>query len=279
MLLPAACGLAGFACPAVAHDEPAHVLERLEVDAAPGPARAERALARAEYSRLLGDLEAADRWAARALELGAERTAVRLLEAQVALDREEAALARAKLDEVLANHPGHAPALRLRARSWIRSGHPEAAVRDLRAYLAAAPRPAPEIWIECAELERACRHADPEAGLATLEQALEQLGRVPDLVLRLARWEAAAGRLETALARLDALPPSLHATGRVAWERVLLLEAAGRTWEAQAALTEALDALAALSPARRAAPATLELERAVRERLAASPGLRRPAGE
>lgn len=258
--------------PAQAHDEPSDVLERLSAgyNSLSPAARGGHALTLGEYAGILGDFDAAERWAVEALALGEEPTAVRMLEAAVAHDRGRHEVARAKLYEVLSLAPSHPPALRLRARTWAASRAPERAAEDLRAYAAAVQRPAPEIWIECAEYERAASPEDPAAGIAVLEEAVLRLGPAPDLVVRLARMEAAAGRVEPALARLAGLPPALHATGRVAWERALILLAAGQDLEARVALTEALDALDALPAERRLAPATAELESAVKSRLAAT---------
>ncbi len=264
-------GATCFPPPLGAHDDPARVLSRLDAQAAVTPADPGLELARGEYLRLAGRLVEADLAADAALRRGADSSEVLLLRAAIALDAGHAAEACPLLSHILESTPRHAPALLLRSRAWRAAGRLPESFADLRSYLDGVPAPGVERWIECAELGREISPDDADVPLAILDESMLRLGPSPVLLLHAARLETAAGRYEAALARLDRLPASLRATGRVHLERARVLESAGRPWEARAALTDGLDAIAALPPERRATRAAIELESELRRLLARRP--------
>jgi tetratricopeptide (TPR) repeat protein len=246
------------------HDERlARSSERL----ATRPADARLLLERADLYRRAGMRAEAAADLARAASLAPRDPSVAVLRARLALDARDARTACDVLDSLLERAPRHGEARALRADALDALGRNGEAADELERAIPDLRRPTPEHYVLLARL--LCATEPPQAARAerALVRGIEALGPAPALIERAVELELARGRPTAALVWHDRLAP--FAGSNPAWNarRGELLQAADRPLEALAAFTHALEAIEALEPRRRAAPATVELEAGIRSRL------------
>lgn len=211
------------------------------------------------------DWVAAMRSLARAEELAPGKFPTDLVRAQVNLGAGRPEEARLALDRLLAQLPGNVRALALRARAFALLKDDERCVADFRAALEGASAPELDL-IEEASSALAARGFQDEAA-QVLSAGIARVGPVPSLVLKALDLEFATGRLEAALARVEAMQKAAPRPEPWMARRAALLEQAGRKEEARTAW-QALDArLTALPPLERGSQPIASLAGEVRRAL------------
>lgn len=216
------------------------------------PASAHALLERGELKRLAGDRAGAqaDYDAVEAIAPGF--AGLLPCRAALALDCGDPEAAVRMLDRHASLFPNDAHALVLRAEAHTRAGRERAALGDydlaFRTLGNGSARPRADWVIERARLAE--RLDGPEAALAGLEESLSRAGDDPALLGRALEIELALGRNDGALARLDRLLARAERREFLLAQRGDILRRAGRPLEADAAYTEALDALERVAPAR-----------------------------
>lgn len=220
------------------------------IAAAADPRPFQQALARLDFAQGRGAEAIA---ALRALTESAEPSdAARDLQVTLAgmlAETGEAEESAALIATVLAEDPGHVAALKLRAEAAIAADRPEAAIQDMRAALAQAPRD-PEIMTIMARAHE--REGSRELAGERLALAVEASNRAPDTSLRYARFLMRDDRtgpaesvIVSALRRTPADPDLLAMLGRIHLAR--------RDWSRAAQVAEALRAQDDPAAARQAA--------------------------
>ena len=239
-----------------AHPEIEAGLSRLNTLIAADPRDAELYLERGElYSRHQEWVQAEANYLT-ASELAPRHAGVARARGALALERQRAAEAKALLDEAVLLEPSDASSRILRARALTALGNRSGALADYDAALAAVRSPSPDLILERAAL------LEPAAAIRAIDDAIARIGPVPALELRALALEEHAGRVDSALERIDRL--TLSAERKETWlrRRGDLLRRAGRETEARAAYSAALKAIASLPAWLRESP---ELENLAKE--------------
>jgi hypothetical protein len=192
---------------ALAHEEPAVPIDQLSQRIAADPADAMLWLARGEYRRIAGDFAGARADYDEAAKRAPSLPGLTLGRASLALDAGDPREARRLLDAALEQHPGDPNALLLRSRALIALRERQAAIADLSALIAAAPRPDPDLCLERARLQVFA--GDPAGALGGLDEARAKLGAVPSLELYAIDLELAADRPVEARRRLEVLASTM----------------------------------------------------------------------
>ena len=169
-------------------------------------------------------------------------------------------LARPGLDRFLAVRPGHADALLTRSRALAKLGEGRAAVVDLTRAIAFLDPPAPEHYLERAQVLVGMSADHVDEALRGIDKGIATLGPLVTLVQFAVEVEAGRRHHDAALARVASLPRALSATPMWLARRADILLAAGRAAEARTAYGNALAAIKALPLARRSVPAISVLE-------------------
>lgn len=155
--------------------------------------------------------------------------------ARIMVDQHREAAALGELDLWLAAHPGHVPALVLRAEAHHFVGDLEGAARDYQSAIESTIENAgaaePEWFTALATVRQ--RQAMPEEALATLERGLNQLGPLLSLQIPALELELALTREDQALKRMGRILANIPR--KEAWlvRRAELLERMGRPEDAQ----------------------------------------------
>ncbi|HEX9793638.1 MAG TPA: hypothetical protein VGC54_06605 [Planctomycetota bacterium] len=169
--------------------------------------------------------------------------------------------------ELLAT-PADPVLLQLRGECNQRLGRSEAALADFDAAIAAAPACDPDLYLRRARLAASTGEAGLVRALAGLDAGLERCGAVPALLFEAIELEAALGRRDAALARVDALLATAPKSAEPHARRAALCEQFGRLDDAAGAWRACLAALDALPERRANAPAARRLRDLAGERIA-----------
>lgn len=226
-------------------------------------------LRRGELHRVHQDWTAAGGDFDKAQELDATLIIAELLRGEMLADAGRPADAAAALDRFLKQCPDSAPGFTARARVHAREKRWTAAADDFGRAIEFARTPNPELFIERAQALRASGRLDE--AIATLDAGLAKLGALITLTQLVIDCEVEAGRLDAALARLAKVVDAAPRKERWLFRCGELFEKAGRTEAAHEAYTAAQAALAKLPPERRATAAMGKLAqdlKAALERLA-----------
>jgi predicted Zn-dependent protease len=222
---------------------PESVVERAALDAliAEVPDNADLYLRRAAHREEHREWAAAEADLRRAAQLAPDSPRVQLALARVYLGSDRPREARAPLDAVLARAPRDAEAFVLRARMHSRLGEIAAAHTDYSTAIELLAEPSPGLF-----LERAALPIESTVAIRGLDEGLARLGPAGPLLERALALELRIGRIDSALARLDAL--AANAERKEAWlkRRGDILAVAGRAAEAREAYAAALAAVRAL---------------------------------
>lgn len=254
---------AGFA-----HDDLVEQIARVTRQIDQDPGRALLYFRRGELHRLHEDWKAARADLDRAATLDPELAGVDLALGRVCNQSGDPRAARAALDRFLTRRPDHAEALIERARAKAALGERAGAVADYTGAIARLDEPWAENYLERAEVLRADGKLD-EAILG-IEEGVRRIGAALPLQLALIDLEVESGRLDAALARLDAVAAASERQELWAVRRGDLLRHAGRTAEARQSYRKALASIDALPPARRRTTFTKDLEKTARAALEAT---------
>jgi predicted Zn-dependent protease len=262
---PAAWILA-FACGALHEDldqQIARVTRLIERE----PDRAILRFRRGELHRLHEDWAAARADFERARVLDPALAVVDLALGRVCNRSGDARGALAALGRFLANQPDHAEGLLERARARAAVGERAAAAKDFGDALSRMEEPWAENYLERSEVLRADGRLDE--AIRGLEEGLAKIGPALPLRLALADLEVEAGRIDAALAHVDAIAAGADRKDLWLLRRGEILRKAGRPEEAGRAFRAALASIDALPAARRRTKFTQELEARARAALEA----------
>ncbi len=225
---------------------PAHPPEAAAIDALTAalrmtPSDVDMRSRRAELRMAAGDLAGAEDDYAFVLRVVPAHRDAALGRVEVARRSSRPDEAFRRADAFVVLHPLDPAGWRARGRTLRDLGFPGAAARSLDRSLALEPHPAPEDFLERAELARA--EGRPAVAAAVLSLGIRRLGDVPSLRWKLAGIAAAHGRLALALAQVERTLPRGGHPAHVALRRGELLASAGRVLDACAEWTVALEEL------------------------------------
>ncbi|MEO8602540.1 MAG: tetratricopeptide repeat protein [bacterium] len=248
----AACLVGALCLPAaaLAHADVTELLQRAQADAAAHPRDPEAHLQYARALQLGGDVDAALAELDIAARRGADADDVDAARGAVLLDAQRPQAALREFDRLLQRRPtAHAVRFQ-RGRAYLALGDAAQAARDFEAALTALPEPQPEqvlLWRDAL-----LRLGRPAEAIGALDAGMARLGSIVALQMAAVELEVQDGRVDAAVARLDAL---LAAGGRnPAWlaQRGDILAAAGRLGAARDSYQQALDVIDTHASARRA---------------------------
>ncbi len=241
------------ASPAVAHPEIEAALSRLNPLIAATPRDADLYLERGELYARHEDWITAEANYLVAAEFAPDHPRLAKLRGALALASGTPAAALPLLDRALARAPRDPEVLVLRSRARAALGQKPAAAADLSAALALIASPPPELFLTYAAL------VPPEQALRSLDAAIARVGPAISLQLQAIILEEKLGRVDAAVARLDAV--AAQSERREVWlkRRGDLLARAGRAAPARAAYLDALAAIASLPDWLRDSPETHRL--------------------
>ena len=149
-------------------------------------------------------------------------------------------LARPGLDRFLALRPDHADALLTRSRALAGLAEYNAAVTDLTRAIALLDPPAPEHYLERAQLLVARGPDFVDEALRGIDRGTVRLGPLVSLIQFAVEIDAGRGHHDAALARIGSLPRAVRQTPRWQARRGDILLAAGRKPQARTAYVAAL---------------------------------------
>jgi predicted Zn-dependent protease len=225
------------------------------------PGNAELYLKRGELHRAHEDWDGALADYEQAATLNPKLTLVDLARGKALLAANWPASAKFFLDRFLTAHTNHVDALVTRARVLVKLGQRVAAARDYTSAIDFSSEPKPEYYIERAQALTAEGDAHFEEALRGLNAGIKKLGPLVTLQLFAIDIEIKRARYDAALIRLDQI--AAKSPRKETWlaRRGEILQQAGRLSEARSAFQSALTAIASVPPARRQAPAIVELEK------------------
>ena len=268
-LVLAAVGLGGGgASSALAHGDLHGLILNATQQIEKDPLNPELYLRRAELHRAHEGWDAALADLSRAEALTNHWPILHLARARLFLEAGWCESAKVSADCFLAKEPDNAEALTVRARARVKLGERLAAVEDYTRAISHASPPSPDLYLERAQALQAEGDAHLGTALVGLEQGLARLGPLVTLQLPALEIEVKQHRVDAALARLDKIMNQFPRKETWLMRRGEILREAGRPGEAVVAFQQALQALDALPPTRRAVPAMAELERRLRAALA-----------
>lgn len=163
--------------------------------AAPLIKRAALHLEHEDWKACLADLEQADR-------LGQDAADTEYLRGRALMDAGMLEAALASLDRYIAVHEKEPYPWMQRGRVLFRRKLREAALTDFRKGMSLLSTQDPDHYIELAEMELA--HHGEMAALSALDEGVEKTGPLLTLVVRAVELELQAGRVDAALARIQA---------------------------------------------------------------------------
>ncbi len=236
-----------------AHPEIEEALARLNTQIAAAPAEAAGDVERGEHYAPQAEWLSAEANFLRAAELTPEDARLARARGALELAMQHPAAARGFLDAALSRNPRDADALVLRARAHALLKSPALALADFDAAIALIAAPTPELFLERAAL------LAPAAAVRSLDEAIARIGPAMVLQLRAVALEEALGRIDAAVARLDAIAAQSERKEQWLKRRGDVLANAGRERDARRAYAAALDAIAALPAWLRESPDTSRL--------------------
>ena len=236
------------------------------------PANPDLYVKRATVHREMGNYRSALADLDRALRLDVMRDDIRTARAIVLCDLEDFAAALTTVDDVLVRAPDDATAWSTRGCALAGLDRHADAVSSLDRAIALADPPRIEDYALRARCLRSPGCADIERAMAGLDEGLARLGPVASLQVMAIDLERARGRYDAALARVDAMSPLWDRDEALLALRGDVLTDAGRTLEAQAAYTAALQAVEEREARGRATAATRRLHGELVQRLAVGSG-------
>ncbi len=255
--------------PAQAHLDTHEQIARLTQQIEAGPSQATRAslyLRRGELHRIHGDWSDALADYQRARHLDPARVEVDLSLGRLWLDAGNPAQAAQALERFLAQRPHHVRALVTRAQARMQLDAPLLAAADYTRAIAQfqePKKPLPGYYLARARALVAAGEAHLHDAIRGLDEGLRRLGNLATLQLYAVELELKQHRHDAALQRLQRVAAQSPRQERWLARRGTILEHSGRPRDALQTYLQALEALEALPPHRRATRAMSDLERRV----------------
>ena len=253
---------------AQAHGATADQLEQVSHALEHDPADAQLYVRRATLRQTQRDWAGAIEDLDRAARLAPQLAVVDLARGRLLLDAGRPAEARRALDRYVQRAGDDPQGWLERARATVRLGEPLAAARDYRAAMERLGEPGPDLVLEHADALLAAGDAHRVQALQVVESGIARQGPLLTLQLRAADIELSLGRYDAALRRFEQLAARSPRQERWQLRRGDVLRSAGRPREARAAYLAAMASIESLPPHLLQVPATRDLKRQVRDRLA-----------
>jgi tetratricopeptide (TPR) repeat protein len=253
--------------PLLAHGDLHEQIDAVSKEIAATPGNGALFLRRAELHRAHEDWAPAMADYARAEQLKADDSIIRLGRGKLFLATGEPAKACLELDPLIEKSPAHVDARATRARARVKNGEHAGAVADYSAAIDSATRPEPEHYLERAAALIATDPPRLTEALKGLDEGIARLGSPVTLVLAAVDIEIRMRHFDAALGRIDRAGAGAKRPEQWLVRRAEVLELASRPAEARAAWAQALAALEALPPRHRNVQATVDLEKRIRQHL------------
>jgi len=226
-----------------AHGSANDRIEVLGVAIAREPTHVEFLVERADLYREIGELSHALADYERALRLDPARDSLHLARALTLVEQGDFAEALVSVDTFIDRDPDHPRAWRVRAGALSALHRVADAISSLNCAIALADPPAPEDYLRRAELLASLGPSSLDIAIAGLDDGLEKLGPAVTLQLFAVELERRRGTYDAALTRLDEMQRQYDRVESVLALRGDILAQAGRDQEADAAYTDALQAI------------------------------------
>ena len=231
------------------------------------PGNADLYLSRGDLHRASQDWDRAQADYDYAFKLNPKLDVVDFLRGRLFLEANWPVSGKASLDKFLAKQSNHVEALVTRARALAKLEDRWAASRDYtRAIQLSAASPI-ELYLERAQALAGNGGEYGQEALQGLDEGIQKFGPLVTLELAAIDIEVARKQYDSAISRIDAV--AAQSPRKETWlaRKGDVLRQAGRKEEARAAFQAALKAMDTLPPTRRNVPATLDLQKRVREQL------------
>jgi predicted Zn-dependent protease len=211
------------------------------------------------------DLAAAD--FDRVAKLDKSITSVDFYRGRMLLEAERYQLAREALDRFLSKQPDNAEGLVTRGRTLAKLNQCKAAATDFTRAIGLAQTLKPEYFIERAQA--LVQAGAPAEALRGLDEGIQKMGRLVTLELLALDIERQQKAYDAALKRIDQVSAQFQRKETWLVRRAEILREAGRKAEEREAWQAALAAIEKLPDRLRGTRATIDLEKKIRDALAA----------
>jgi len=263
-LIVGCCLIAVHALPAAAHGDLHYQIQRLTRQLRKTPS-AELYHKRGELHRAHGEYRQALQDYAQAERMDPALHVVRLSRGRALLESGDVPGAQRALDSYLQDHPDHAGARLLYARSLKQSGDYVRAEAQYERALTLTQDPTPDLFLErAANLEAA---GDKPRALQVVDAGLARLGSLITLQDAALRLQCRSGDLDGALERIDTMLEGQARPETLLSRKADILDMAGRHEAAVQVRRDALARIEKLTPAQRNLPAVRKLEVVLRTAL------------
>jgi tetratricopeptide (TPR) repeat protein len=179
----------------------------------------------------------------------------------------EAHQAKKAIDRFFQHNPNLLEGFLTRARILVRLNEFERAATDYTLVVDKLDDPTPDIFVERARALESAGESRYHEALAGLDEGLRRIGPVVTLQLFAIELEVKLSRFDSALVRLETVAAQSPRKEKWLMRKAEIFIKAGRPDEAAQAYTDALDAIATLSPTRRQHKAVREMEGNIRSAL------------
>lgn len=175
--------------------------------------------------------------------------------------------AKLAFDRVLSKQPDHLEALLLRARALAKLESRVVAAKDYTRVIQLTTESRPELYIERAQVLAAEGGPNVKEALKGLDEGIKKLGPLVTLQSAAIDIELRQKLYDDALVRVEKIASTTPRKETWLARKGEILQQAGRSEDARAAFTAALQAIDSLPPGRKNVPAIAELQSRIRERL------------
>ena len=231
------------------------------------PGNADLYLSRGDLHRSNQDWDRAQADYDYAFRLNPRLEVVEFLRGRLFLEANWPFSSKVSLDKFLARQSNHVEALITRARALTKLDDRWAASQDYTRAIQLSAAPPIELYLERAQALAGKGGQYVKEALEGLDEGIQKLGPLVTLELAAIDIEVTQKHYDSALSRIDAVVA--RSPRKETWlaRKGEVLRQIGRTEDARTAFQAALKAVESLPAARRNVPATLDLQKRVREQL------------
>ncbi|WP_367872015.1 tetratricopeptide repeat protein [Luteolibacter sp. Populi] len=262
---------AALVLPLAAHPDPRHTLEEINSHLAQTPEDQELLRQKAQVYLSTGNPGEAAAIFLALQKLGPDEPANLLLDARVALAKDERESSAAKARALVARHARFDRGWKFLAQAEESVGRRDAALAAMLRYLEISAHPEPGEVLTCAGwLQGRGATGDLETAVAVLDGGLAKAGCLSGLHHKAIEIELGLGHYDSALRRIDALAARFRPSVDLSLKRADILEKAERFKEAADACDSALALMDALPATRKRSDAFQQQFAAMAKRKAAN---------
>jgi predicted Zn-dependent protease len=244
---------------AAGHANVHEMIEKLNSQIASNPQSAHLYLRRSQLHATHSDFQKAIADLKMAEKLDAHAAPYPLLHAEIHFKSGELDTSHRMLNDWLKSHPDDLDGWILYARVLGAQEHSKIAADAWKKGLSLHPNPTPDLVLEHMEAHLNC--ADSSAALLALDDGLAKLGPVSSLQQRAVELEVDQKRFDQALQRVNSMIHDPANPGGYCFMRARVLEAAGRSADAQKDWKAGLEWLERLPPKARELPLNVSLRK------------------